>query len=757
MKMNDLLMTGVSLFKSRGKRITANEIFYYAIALFINKYSTNHSDIVLKNHLSATTRSFYEDIIYWGLDETFPAYKRQKIIRFNQFIILTLLANFICVISYFCYGLYISALINLSSAYIFILAYHLNVRKKFGLARILAIINLNLYLVIMNYMEGLKAGEYFFYFPYFLVMTFIITFDKNFRELAITYLVTIVSLIFCLKESPLENHYQVHIVHMFDKLYESNLTIAFLLTAFFSYAILRINKDNEVAILKEKHFVDTIYNTSLDGVCIVDAERGTIADCNNRAVQLLEIDNKKDLIGTPMENLFTQEHIKLFQNLEESLTGDDNSNWQGELTFTTKKDNTLFAFVNIVSFLDNGNRFWKISILDISEIKMAQFELMKAKQKAEVASHAKSKFLSNMSHELRTPLNGIIGSSNLLLQENYLPEQQSHLDILKFSSEHMMLLINEILDFNKIEAGRFELETVPVDIRVFLQKMEAQFFLQAQAKGLKFSMVIDDQLDAEFLTDETRLTQIFHNLLSNAIKFTHEGAITLVAKKIFSTSKKATVQFIVQDTGIGIPANKQQEIFDSFTQADTDTTRKYGGTGLGLAISKKLVNLFSGELQLRSEEGKGSTFFFTLELLINENRKLYINEEKVKHLSVFSNVKVLVAEDNTANMSIARRFLTKWGIEVREAVNGKEAVEKFRQEQFDLVLIDLEMPEMDGIAALTEIRKFNPSIPAIAFTAAVYDNMRDDLIKKGFMEFVPKPFRPEDLHNKISNLVIKRA
>jgi len=268
---------------------------------------------------------------------------------------------------------------------------------------------------------------------------------------------------------------------------------------------------------------------------------------------------------------------------------------------------------------------------------------------------------------------------------------------------------------------------------------------------------IDENLESEFLTDETRLNQVLSNLLSNAIKFTHKGGITLGARKISSTSKKSVVQFMVQDTGIGIPAHKQQEVFDSFTQADTNTTRKYGGTGLGLDISKKLVGLFAGELQLQSIEGKGSTFYFTLELEINENAKMYINDEKVKQLPVFNHLRVLIAEDNFVNMSVARKFLVIWGIEVHEAVNGLEAVEKFRRGHFDLVLIDLEMPEMDGITALAEIRKMQPSIPAIAFTAAVYEDMRIDLMKKGFMEVVPKPFRPEDLHNKITKLILNRA
>ncbi|HEY4109814.1 ATP-binding protein [Puia sp.] len=711
----------------------------------------------MSNPIASVFTSFYEDIVYSGLRDDYSPAKRKKTIRFNQFILLILFAHFVCVVSYFCFGLYISALINLSAAYFFIVAYHLNLRRQFQLARLLSVLNLNAYLAVMNYMEGLKAGEYLFFFPYFLIMTFIISFTRSIRELIFAYLMTVCCLAFCYYQCPQENHYQVHITGMFDRLYDSNLVLSLLLTTFFSIAIVRINRNNEEAILKEKQFVDTIYNTSLDGVIILDAEALIINDCNNRAVQLLEIEDKRQIVGAPMDSLFTKEHIRLFRNIEMKPEGDSTNRWQGELALTSKKDNTVFAFVNVVSFFDNNRHFWKISILDISEIKMTQFELMKAKQKAETASKAKSRFLSNMSHELRTPLNGIIGASNLLMQEQYLPEQVSHLEILKFSSEHMMVLINEILDFNKIESGRFELENVPVNMRAFLRKLETQFSVQAHTKGLLFLVDVDENLETEFLTDETRLNQVLSNLLSNAIKFTHTGGITLGARKISSTSKKSMIQFMVQDTGIGIPAHKQQEVFDSFTQADTDTTRKYGGTGLGLAISKKLVSLFSGELQLRSEEAKGSTFYFTIELEINENAKMYINDEKVKHLPVFDHLRVLIAEDNIVNMRVARKFLTKWGIEVHEAVNGLEAVEKFRRGTFDLVLIDLEMPEMDGITALAEIRKVHPSIPAIAFTAAVYEDMRIDLMKKGFMEVVPKPFRPEDLHNKIQKLILSRA
>jgi CheY-like chemotaxis protein/anti-sigma regulatory factor (Ser/Thr protein kinase) len=278
-----------------------------------------------------------------------------------------------------------------------------------------------------------------------------------------------------------------------------------------------------------------------------------------------------------------------------------------------------------------------------------------------------------------------------------------------------------------------------------------QFSTQIQSRGLRFVQDIDPWLDLELMTDETRLNQILSNLLSNAVKFTSEGSITLAVRKIVATSTRATVQFIVRDTGIGIPANKHKEIFESFTQADVDTTRKYGGTGLGLSITKKLINKFGNELKLESEVGKGSTFHFTLDMPINENRRVYINEDRARNLIPLEGIKVLMAEDNKVNMAIACRFMRKWGLSVTEAFNGKEAVEKFSPGKYDLLLIDLEMPEMDGASALREIRKIDPNIPVIAFTAAVYDNMHNDLLQKGFTDFVHKPFRPDELHGKIMN------
>lgn len=700
--------------------------------------------------------SIYRDIIFSGLNENVTSKEDQKkTIRFNQFIVLALLVNFLCVVTYFYHGLYISALINITSAYFFLLAFYFNARRKQEIGRIISIINVNLYLIVICYIEGLRAGDYLLFFPYFLALTFVVSIRRNYKELVIVYAITIYSLILAVIISPQSNDIETISESLYGKLFGGNLAISFLLTMIFSYVILRVNKDNEVAILEEKKFGDSIYNTSLDGVFIIYAQTNIIASCNRRTLELFEVSSQRDIEGTSIENWFEEDHVKQFMSIEKEVNEVAES-WQGELSFTTKTGKTFPGYVSVVPFHYKETRYVKVSILDISHVKMTEFELMKAKENAESAVKVKTRFLSNMSHELRTPLNGIIGASNLLLQEERLPAQQTLLDTLKYSSEHMMVLINDILDYSKMEAGKLELAATPVNMKDFIKKVAAQFSGQTNAKGLEFVTDVDDRLDLELMTDETRLNQVLSNLLSNAIKFTHSGTITLAARQIFASSTRATLQFIVRDTGIGIPTQKHKEIFESFTQADINTTRKYGGTGLGLSITKKLVNKFHSELKLQSEEGKGSTFHFTVEFPINENRKMYINEDKTKLLASLDGVRILIAEDNPVNMSVAKRFLQKWGIEVTEAVNGKEAVRQFKKDYFDVLLIDLEMPEMDGATALKEIRKVDADIPIVAFTAAVYDNIYADLMNKGFTDFIHKPFRPEDLHGKIKQQVVAK-
>jgi signal transduction histidine kinase/ActR/RegA family two-component response regulator len=373
-------------------------------------------------------------------------------------------------------------------------------------------------------------------------------------------------------------------------------------------------------------------------------------------------------------------------------------------------------------------------------------QLIEAKEQAEESARIKLQFISNMSHELRTPLNGIIGTTNLLRLGNHTAQLMEQFELLNYSSQHMLHLVNDVLDFSKIESGKIQLENRNFNLQDFVQNIYTSFTLQFEEKNLYFKLLHnDDDLDYTINGDDIRLAQILNNLLSNAHKFTHTGGVTLAITITRTEESKLCITFDVRDSGIGIQQQNLHTIFESFVQADPNTTRKYGGTGLGLAISKKLAEVFGTTLSVQSKPGQGSHFSFSPVFTVAENK----NEPAQTVEADFKSLKglnILIAEDNKINMLIARKFLLKWEAGVTEACNGKEAIELCRNAAFDLVLLDLEMPEADGFTALSEIRKLHPLIPAIAFTASVFENIEEALLQKGFNDYILKPFTPGDLN-----------
>jgi signal transduction histidine kinase/CheY-like chemotaxis protein len=387
---------------------------------------------------------------------------------------------------------------------------------------------------------------------------------------------------------------------------------------------------------------------------------------------------------------------------------------------------------------------------NITYRKKTEAELTNAKIKAEEATVAKTQFLSNMSHELRTPLNGIIGLTNILLSEAVLPSQAKHLEVLKYSSDHMLLLINDILDFNKIEAGKVTLEHEPFNLLETIEKMHSFFYSEAAAKGILFEAKADSEMNRLVKGDVTRLRQVLTNLIGNAIKFTEKGAVTFSVQVLnYLSDKQCSLRFSISDTGIGIASDKLDRIFERFGQEDQHTTRKYGGTGLGLTISKKLIELMGSKLEVESTAGKGSQFWFDITMECSAEKPAVAEQKKITDLKPFDNLHILVAEDNPINMIVANKILEKWNVRVSKAVNGQEALELVTKNKFDLILMDLQMPVMDGLSAVHLIREFNKDIPIIALTATSYETMLTDLHSKGLNDFVQKPFKPEELHSKI--------
>jgi signal transduction histidine kinase len=377
--------------------------------------------------------------------------------------------------------------------------------------------------------------------------------------------------------------------------------------------------------------------------------------------------------------------------------------------------------------------------------------LTEAKLAAEQAALAKAVFLSSMSHELRTPLNGIIGTTHILKSETFLPAQEYHLSVLGNLSQHMLGLVNNVLDYSKIDAGKLELDAYRFNLKDFLHKTDLTFRQLFDEKAITYKIDADERIGAfDVFADELRLQQIMNNLISNALKFTGKnGTVTVSLSIVKKEADKVKLLFSVSDNGIGIAAHHQVKIFDSFSQGDSATTRMYGGSGLGLSISNSLVKQFKGTLHLNSEKGKGSNFYFDITLPLHSQQKAIVKEEKILSAENLKNFRVLIAEDNKINMIVARKIMQRWGIQITEAENGQIAYDKCVAADFDLILLDLEMPVMDGKTALKKINALNKGIPVIAFTAGVYENMKTDLLDIGFTDYLLKPFMPEDLYRKI--------
>jgi CheY-like chemotaxis protein len=350
-------------------------------------------------------------------------------------------------------------------------------------------------------------------------------------------------------------------------------------------------------------------------------------------------------------------------------------------------------------------------------------------------------------------MNAVIGLSHLLLQENPSPEQVQNLKILKFSAENLLGIINDILDYSKIESGKITLEEEDIVVRDLIEGILYSFSLKTDEKGVVLKSLIHNDVPEVLLTDQVRLSQILNNLVSNAVKFTSQGSIVLEIKNLKKHPSFDELEFSVTDTGIGIPESVHESIFEEFTQADSKTTRIYGGTGLGLAITRRLLKLFDSKIELWSKPGEGSRFTFILKVKTGLRKiEKKINIGDITDFSLLTGKQILVVEDNKINQIIVRKFLVQWGTKIEIAENGQEALDKLEQAPFDLILMDLQMPVMDGYEATKKIRKSVSSyakIPIVALSASAMLQIRDRAIKIGMNDFVTKPFNPNELYVKM--------
>jgi signal transduction histidine kinase/CheY-like chemotaxis protein len=377
-------------------------------------------------------------------------------------------------------------------------------------------------------------------------------------------------------------------------------------------------------------------------------------------------------------------------------------------------------------------------------------ELIMAKNKAEKASKARSEFLSTVSHELRTPLNAINGITHLLLEDHPKKSQLKYLESLKFSGNYLTTFINEILEINKIDSTKVEIGNIPFNLKKLLFNIQTSLKELATANKNYFNLEIDEAIPDNLIGDPTKISQIILNLINNALKFTQNGNVNVIAKLFSLEDETATIYFEIVDTGIGIPEDKLQTVFESFSQGSIEVNRKYGGTGLGLTIVKKLIELLGGEIKLKSEVGKGSTFTFKLDFSINREPPEVAEEKKTYNDIQLKNKSILLIEDNKINQMITRKMLENKAICCEIIDNGEDAVELLKVKRFDMILMDVHLPGINGTTATKQIREFDKTTPIIALTAISLDENKDMLLAFGMNDVITKPFVPDEFYSTIA-------
>jgi PAS domain S-box-containing protein len=516
----------------------------------------------------------------------------------------------------------------------------------------------------------------------------------------------------------------------------------------------------------ESRFTE-LFETLQEGVYFCDPA-GRLLDVNPAMVRMLGYSHRDELVGTNIGALYFDRPENPFP---ERPGSHNSAPLMREITLRRKDGTPITCIDNSNALCDEYGHMVRHqgTLVDITVRKQSEKELHKAKESAEAANMAKSVFLAHMSHEIRTPMTAVIGMAELALDTELTLEQKEYLTMVRDSGRSLLTLINDILDFSKVEAGKLDLDSTDFSLRAGINELAKIQDVRAKQKGLQLQVIIPPEVPDALLGDPNRLRQILSNLVDNAIKFTERGEVTLKIEKDSQTENEVRLHFSVADTGIGIPLEKQQLIFEAFAQADNSTTRKYGGTGLGLSISSRLVQLMAGKIWVESMAGRGSAFHFTARFSLQRQQanKALLRGDTQTSPSLAARrplrqkrqeLQILLVEDNTINQILAQRLLRKKGHTIVVTSSGREALAALENGRFDLILMDIQMPEMSGLEVAAEIRRrenqrdTGEHIPIIAVTASVMREDRERCFEAGMDAYVAKPIEREVLYETIDHL-----
>ena len=531
----------------------------------------------------------------------------------------------------------------------------------------------------------------------------------------------------------------------------------------------------QASIKHDFQYTRSLIEASLDPLVTINAE-GKITDMNEATVNVIGM-ARKELIGTDFFDYFTEPQ-KAREVYEEVFA--NGSVTDSPLCLRNINDKLTDVLFNGSVYKDDSGKVMGVVIVarDVTERNRIEQELIEAKVFAEMASSvaeiakikaenamlkaedavkAKQQFLSNMSHEIRTPMNSILGFTKVILKTELTAKQKEYLSAIKLSGDAMIVLINDILDLAQVDAGKMTFEEIPFRLSNSISTMLHLFETKIQEQNLKLVQDYDKRIPAVILGDAIRLHQIFINLVSNAVKFTSKGKIVFSTRLVREDKENVVIEFAISDTGIGISAENRELIFDNFQQATNSTSRLYGGTGLGLAIVKKLVESQGGQINVHSVLGEGTTFSFSLNFK-KTNKKAKQDVEYLEMDETIQNIKVLVVEDIPLNQLLMKALLDEFGFEREFAENGRIAIEMLENNEYDVILMDLQMPEMNGFEATTHIREvMKLNTPIIALTADVTTVDFKKCIEIGMNDYIAKPVDERVLYSKIVNLVSNQA